>query len=192
MIQPSVRAFIGGEWSVDHSADITGKPLAPRRKGRWLSCPLTWPAWTVDSPLGSSPRHPGLRGPQWTETEIKPGKAALLSGLALKAHCGLALRTGHGEGQGPGSKAWTRGGASGGTCRGRAWRGGTPFSKFVNSLSGRVHQGGEGREQSRGQQQRPRRFLSPVCGPDSVVLDAREPQPMRKAQLSAALGGEQL
>ena len=49
----------------------------------------------VDRPLGSSPRHPGLRGPQWTETEIKPGKAALLSGLALKAHCG-ALHSGQG------------------------------------------------------------------------------------------------
>lgn len=104
----------------------------------------------------------------------------------------LALRTGQGEGQGPASKAWTQGRASGRTCRGRAWRGGTPSSKFVNSLSGCVHQGGEGREQSRGQQQRPGRFPSPVRGPDSMVLDAREPQPMRKAQLSSALGGEQL
>ena len=73
-----------------------GSLSPPWRKGRWLSFPLTWPGWTVDRPQGSLPRHPGLQGPQWTETEIKPGKAALLPGLALKAHCG-ALHSGWGR-----------------------------------------------------------------------------------------------
>ena len=54
------------------------------------------------------------------------------------------------------------------------WKGGTRSSKLMNSLSGCIHQGGEGREQNPGQQQRPLRLPSPVLGPGSVTLDAAQ------------------
>lgn len=171
---------------------LTSQRPLPRGKGDGSSVPLTWPAWTVDRPLGSSPRHPGLRGPQWTRDRNKAQESSSLIEAGSESHCGPCTPgQGRERGQGPASKAWTQGRASGRTCRGKGVEEGPLQQVREQPFRVRPPRRGGQRAEPRSAAE-PGRFPSPVRGPDSMVLDAREPQPMRKAQLSSALGGEQL
>ena len=150
MIQPVVRASIGGKWSVDHSADITRKPLTPLEEGEMALLPSDV-AWVDSGPsTGELTKAPWTPGPSVDRDRNKAQEGSSLIRAGSESPLqSLALRIGQGEGRGSASKARILGGSSGGTCRGRAWRGGTCSSKFMNSLSGHVHQGGEGRDQPR-------------------------------------------